>query len=223
MVIVATGKYIGEGFDYPRLDTLFLALPISWKGNIAQYAGRLHRDYAGKQEVRIYDYIDIRVPLCDSMYRKRLKGYASVGYGVTKPTEGNCVSKPELIYDGQTFSEPFRQDLLAAKHSIVISCQKIKFKYAPRLLYLLRDLMTNGIEIVVWVKEQGYSENELRENSVEVQCDENLSVQCAIIDKSIVWYGSINFFGYNTEENNVLRIVDSSIANELLDIICGRC
>ena len=223
LVIVATGKYIGEGFDYPRLDTLFLALPISWKGNIAQYAGRLHRDYAGKQEVRIYDYIDIRVPLCDSMYRKRLKGYASVGYGVTKPTEGNCVSKPELIYDGQTFSEPFRQDLLAAKHSIVISCQKIKFKYAPRLLYLLRDLMTNGIEIVVWVKEQGYSENELRENSVEVQCDENLSVQCAIIDKSIVWYGSINFFGYNTEENNVLRIVDSSIANELLDIICGRC
>ena len=71
LVIVATGKYIGEGFDYPRLDTLFLALPISWKGNIAQYAGRLHRDYEGKNEVRIYDYIDIRIPLCDSMYRKR--------------------------------------------------------------------------------------------------------------------------------------------------------
>ena len=72
LVIIATGKYIGEGFDYPRLDTLFLALPISWKGNIAQYAGRLHRDYDGKNEVRIYDYVDIRVPLCDSMYRKRL-------------------------------------------------------------------------------------------------------------------------------------------------------
>lgn len=80
LAIVATGKYIGEGFDYPRLDTLFLALPISWKGNIAQYAGRLHRDYDGKKEVRIYDYVDIRIPLCDSMYRKRLKGYASVGY-----------------------------------------------------------------------------------------------------------------------------------------------
>lgn len=123
LVIDATGKYIGEGFDYPRLDTLFLALPISWKGNIAQYTGRLHRDYAGKQEVRIYDYVDIRVPLCDSMYRKRLRGYASVGYGVPKPTGGNNVSKQELIYDGQTFSESFRQDLLAAKHSIVISYQ----------------------------------------------------------------------------------------------------
>lgn len=220
LVIVATGKYIGEGFDYPRLDTLFLALPISWKGNIAQYAGRLHRDYDGKNEVRIYDYVDIRVPLCDSMYRKRLKGYASVGYGVPKPTDGNSVSKPELIYDGQTFSEPFRQDLLAAKRSIVISCQKIKFRYAPRLLYLLRDLMTNGIEFVVWVKEQGYSDQELVGYGIDVQCSESLSVQCAIIDKSIVWYGNINFFGYNTEENNVIRIVDSSIANELLDIIC---
>ena len=134
LVIVATGKYIGEGFDYPRLDTLFLALPISWKGNIAQYAGRLHRDYEGKNEVRIYDYVDIRVPICDSMYRKRLRWYASVGYGVPKPTDGNSASRQELIYDGKTFSEPFRQDLLAAKRSIVVSCQKIKFKYTPRLL-----------------------------------------------------------------------------------------
>lgn len=223
LVIIATGRYIGEGFDYPRLDTLFLALPISWKGNIAQYAGRLHRDYDGKNEVRIYDYVDIRIPICDSMYRKRLRGYASVGYGVPKPTDGNDVSKQELIYDGLTFSEAFRQDLLAAKHSIVISCQKIKYKYTPRLLYLLRDLMTNGIEVVVYIKEQCYCENELRENGIEVQCVENLSVQCAIIDKTTVWYGSINLFGYNTEENNVIRIIDSSIDNELLDIICGQC
>ena len=222
LIIIATGKYIGEGFDYPRLDTLLLALPISWKGNIAQYAGRLHRDYAGKNEVRIYDYVDIRIPICDSMYRKRLRGYAAVGYGVPKPTEGNSVSKPELIYDGQTFAEPFRQDMLTARHSIVITCHKIKYKYPPRLLSLLRDLLTNGIEIFVWVKEQGHSENELCENGIIVQCDESLSVQCAIIDKSIVWYGHINIFGYNTEENSVMRIINSSIANDLMDIICSQ-
>ena len=79
VVVVATGKYIGEGFDSPRLDTLLLAMPISWKGTLAQYAGRLHRNYKGKQEVRIYDYVDIHVPTLERMYHKRLKGYAELG------------------------------------------------------------------------------------------------------------------------------------------------
>lgn len=219
LIIIATGKYIGEGFDYPRLDTLFLVLPISWKGNIAQYAGRLHRDYDSKKDVRIYDYVDIRVPLCDSMYRKRLKGYASVGYGVPQSSEKDELSKQKLIYDGQVFSEPFRKDLLTTKHYIAISCKRIKYKYTPRLISLLRDLMANGIEVVVHIKEQGYNENELQEYGIEVLCDENLSIQCAIIDKSIVWYGNINFFGYNTEDNNVMRINDTSIANDLLNVI----
>ena len=80
VVVVATGKYIGEGFDSPRLDTLLLAMPISWKGTLAQYAGRLHRNYEGKREVRIYDYVDIRIPMLERMYHKRLKGYADLGY-----------------------------------------------------------------------------------------------------------------------------------------------
>ena len=220
MAIVATGKYIGEGFDYPRLDTLFLVSPISWKGSIAQYAGRLHREHDGKHEVRIYDYVDIRVPLCDVMYRKRLKGYASVGYSVAKSSDGADVAKRELIYDGLTFSTSFHQDLLSIKHSIVISCQKVKYKYPPRLVSQLRDLSANGIEIVVLIKEQGFNEKDLVEFGIEVQCHEDLSIQCTVIDNSVVWYGNVNFFGYNTEENNVMRIVDSTIANELLDILC---
>ena len=82
--------------------------------------------------------------------------------------------------------------------------------------------MTNGIEVVIHIKEQGYNENELQNYGIEVLCNEDLSLQCAIIDKSIVWYGNINFFGYNTEDNNVMRINDASIANELLNIICSQ-
>ena len=63
LILVATGKYVSEGFDLPRLDTLFLAMPVSWKGTLAQYAGRLHRSYEAKQEVLIYDYVDFRVPM----------------------------------------------------------------------------------------------------------------------------------------------------------------
>lgn len=219
LVIVATGKYIGEGFDYPRLDTLFLVLPISWKGNIAQYAGRLHRDCNGKSEARIYDYVDIRVPLCESMYRKRLKGYASIGYGTTSTSDKAEISKHELIFDGNTYRTIFHQDLIAIKQSLVISCQRIKYKYPPRLISQLRDLLHNGIEIAIHIKERGYNEEDLSNAGLDIIHGEDLSIQCAVIDKSIVWYGNINFFGYNNEENNVMRICDISIASELLNVI----
>lgn len=79
-VFIATGKLIGEGFDDARLDTLFLVYPISWTGTLQQYAGRLHRLHANKQEVRIYDYVDSQVPVLMNMYKKRAKGYRKMGY-----------------------------------------------------------------------------------------------------------------------------------------------
>ena len=84
-VILATGKYVGEGFDDPRLDTLFLTLPVSWRGTIAQYAGRLHRLYDGKREVRVYDYADLNVPMLARMFDRRCRGYEAVGYTVVLP------------------------------------------------------------------------------------------------------------------------------------------
>ncbi len=84
-VILATGKYVGEGFDDPRLDTLFLTLPVSWRGTIAQYAGRLHRLYDGKREVRIHDYADLNVPMLARMFDRRCRGYEAIGYTLLLP------------------------------------------------------------------------------------------------------------------------------------------
>lgn len=218
LIIVATGKYIGEGFDFSRLDTLFLALPISWKGNIAQYAGRLHREYDGKTEVRIYDYIDARVPLCDSMYRKRLKGYASVGYGVVNSFVLNNATR-NLIYNGTSFQTAFLQDLQTAKHSIIISTQRIKYRYVSRLVTMLKDLHRNGIEVIIHLKEESNNEINLINDGIDIVHNGNLTIQCAIIDKNIVWYGNINFFGFNADEDNIIRLQDATIANELLDIL----
>jgi superfamily II DNA or RNA helicase len=81
-LIIATGRYLGEGFDDARLDTLFLALPIAWRGTVAQYAGRLHRNYDRKSEVIIYDYVDDQVPVLAGMFGKRKKGYKAIGYEV---------------------------------------------------------------------------------------------------------------------------------------------
>ena len=81
-LIIATGRYLGEGFDDARLDTLFLTLPISWRGTVAQYAGRLNRNYDLKREVIIYDYVDIQVPVLAGMFKKRKNAYKAIGYNV---------------------------------------------------------------------------------------------------------------------------------------------
>jgi superfamily II DNA or RNA helicase/very-short-patch-repair endonuclease len=84
-LLLATGRYAGEGFDDARLDTLFLTLPVSWRGTIAQYVGRLHRLHDGKREVRVYDYADLDVPMLARMFDRRCKGYEAVGYTVHLP------------------------------------------------------------------------------------------------------------------------------------------
>ena len=86
LLVLATGRYIGEGFDDARLDTLFLTMPVSWRGTIVQYTGRLHRLHPGKTEVWIYDYVDRRVPVLARMYERRLRGYRTIGYERTGET-----------------------------------------------------------------------------------------------------------------------------------------
>ncbi|MEX2443055.1 MAG: helicase-related protein [Alkalispirochaeta sp.] len=85
-VLLATGKLIGEGFDHPRLDTLFLTFPVSWKGIVQQYVGRLHRRHSGKEEVRVYDYADVQVPMLAASFRRRRKSYKRMGYTVADPS-----------------------------------------------------------------------------------------------------------------------------------------
>jgi superfamily II DNA or RNA helicase len=92
-LVIATGKYVGEGFDNTRLDTLFLAMPISWKGTLQQYVGRLHRIHANKQEVRVYDYVDHKIPIMKKMFKKRLAGYRAMGYII----DGENISAEEQM------------------------------------------------------------------------------------------------------------------------------
>ena len=221
LVIVATGKYVGEGFDYPRLDTLFLTMPIAWKGNVEQYAGRLHREYDGKTKVCVYDYVDIHIPLCDSMYRKRLKGYSRAGYGKNVASSAPDKNPQELIYERNNYEVAFRNDLSEAKHSVVIAVPKVKFKYKSSIMSTLAHLLHDGVAVTIHIKEEGANEMELVNAGIDVIYSKEQTLQCAIIDKSIVWYGNINFFGFNSEANNVMRIADHKIASEMIDILCS--
>jgi superfamily II DNA or RNA helicase len=117
-LLLATGRYIGEGFDDARLDTLFLALPVSWKGTLVQYTGRLHRLHPGKREVRIFDYVDGQVPALLRMFEKRLRGYRAIGYargeaplGYGEPNEADdddmlrVFDHESATYRGEDFAE----------------------------------------------------------------------------------------------------------------------
>jgi superfamily II DNA or RNA helicase len=95
-LILATGRYLGEGFDDERLDTLFLALPIAWRGTLTQYAGRLHRLNAAKRHVIIYDYVDAEVPVLARMYAKRRAGYRTIGYEISLPPDEGQASQLAL-------------------------------------------------------------------------------------------------------------------------------
>lgn len=213
LVIVATGKFIGEGFDFPRLDTLFLTLPVSWKGIVEQYAGRLHREYEGKKEVRIYDYVDIRVPLCDTMYKRRLRGYVTAGYQ-TIINDAACDSSTSIIYNGSNFNLPFEKDLNNASKSVVLFCGKVK---SGKYISALENLLLRGVDVKVIVKNVGYDEGTLISKGIEFVCVEDSTLSCAIIDRRIVWYGSINFCGYNSIDYNAIRIENFELASELLE------
>ncbi|WP_455081729.1 TOTE conflict system archaeo-eukaryotic primase domain-containing protein [Prevotella melaninogenica] len=228
LVIVATGKYVGEGFDYPRLDTLFLALPISWKGLLTQYAGRLHREYEGKKDVRIYDYIDIHEPICDSMYRKRLKGYAAIGYktiNTAQPTLFDNIKdipssvSENQIFNGSTFYRPYTSDLTKAKHSIVISSPKLYRTEQNPLVTLLKELAQQGIEILITTAAENEQTVFIQSKGLSVKVKPKLSLYTTIIDKEVVWYGSINTLGYGLKDDNMIKVTDIYLANELIKMI----
>lgn len=220
LVIVATGRYVGEGFDYPRLDTLFLALPVSWKGIVAQYAGRLHREYPGKKDVRIFDYIDVHVPLCDKMYRRRLKGYAAIGYGLMKYNSlENCQSGQNAIFTGRNFQQQLLVDLSQAGQSIIIASTKLGLPKHSPIFEMLQEAIIKGIEVILFIKNNSDKDDFLRKLGFEVIVKEALSIHAVIIDKTLLWYGSVNYLGYNTNDDNTIKWSDPSMADEMISLL----
>ena len=221
LILVATGRYVGEGFDLPRLDTLFLAMPVSWKGTLAQYAGRLHRNYEGKQEVLIYDYVDIRVPMLERMYHKRLSGYAAIGYTIrgdrTAPMAENRIFTQEEYWD--TFS----MDIANAQKDILITSPYLYIAQVKRFLKLIPE---KTHVTVVTGDEPSFNREawEKVSNAVKLLEDAGARVilqpkvyqRYAVIDKSTLWYGGINFLGIEKAAHGAMRLCSTELASELM-------
>ena len=228
VIIVATGKYVGEGFDYPRLDTLFLALPIAWKGKVAQYAGRLHRNYEGKTEVQVYDYVDIHIPVLERMYQKRVKSYSAIGYK-TKLL-ANADAAPDLIYDGKSFYHGFCNDLLNAQSEILIVSPFMRKSRITSLMKILDPIIESGVKVTVVTRPpEDFKERDrdtvnecaekLRESGMIVSHQSDFHQKFTVIDQSVVWYGSVNFLSFGTHEESIMRFENTDIAGQLMDTV----
>jgi len=225
LILVATGHFIGEGFDEARLDTLFLAMPISWKGTLQQYAGRLHRLFENKKEVQIYDYVDIHVKMLEKMYQKRLTGYASMGYKV-KGGEFQSDS-PDIIYDKDNFMAVFSNDIVNAKKEIIIVSPFVRKRRTLQMLQYLKIASGKKARLIVVTrpktdfkeKDQAALDNALellQQNDIRIVFKSNIHQKFAIIDQNIIWYGSINLLSYGNAQESMMRIESPNIANELI-------
>ena len=232
MILVATGKLIGEGFDFPRLDTLIMATPVSWKSVVEQYAGRLNRDYDGKESVIIYDYVDSHISMFEKMYYKRLKAYKQIGYEVFSGREEEK-QNANSIFDMDNYAEIYKQDLLCANNEIIISSPAISNRKVDELVILLKEKQEAGVKIriVTWKPDMyGYGDSEywmelqerMRNSGFEMNLVEDYCQHYCIIDREVVWYGSMNFLGKEDSEDNLMRVCSKNIAAELLELTFGQ-
>ena len=228
LILIATGSLVGEGFDFPRLDTLFMATPVSFRGVVEQYAGRLNRDYAGKENVIIYDYVDNHIPMFNNMYMKRLKAYKQIGYefGDGLQTVKQTVN---AIYDGNNYSENYHKDLLDSNKNIIISSPVISGSKVYELINMLKEKQMSGVQvtIVTWTPDSyGFGDaaywmqlhEDMRRAGFFIRTVEEYCDRFAVIDQEVVWYGNINLLAKDKVDDSIMRVRSKGIAGELMEI-----
>ena len=228
LILVATGQKIGEGFDYPRLDTLILSSPISFAGRLEQYVGRLNRDYEGKKAVAVYDYIDSHIPVFDRMYLKRLRTYKKIGFHVMADAASDK-QDANAIYDSGNYMDIFERDMVEAEKEIIISSSQITMDKIDRFLNLIKSRQEAGVKITVITENP---ENVLYGNpaflytlidkmknaGVNVKIAEDVTEHYAVIDEILVWHGGMNLLGKEDAWDNLIRVKDVKAAAELLEM-----
>lgn len=228
LILVATGQKIGEGFDYPRLDTLMLASPVSFAGRLEQYIGRLNRDYKGKKDVVVYDYVDSHIRVFDNMYSKRLRTYKRTGFQLIT---NRIISKQTVnsIYDSGNYMDVFERDIVEAEKKIIVSSPELTQNKTERFSYLVKARQEAGITVtVITIEPQNISYGspefcqrliqKMQESGIQVIVKEEVIEHFAIIDDELVWHGGMNLLGKEDAWDNLMRIKSKQVAAELLEI-----
>lgn len=228
LILIATGQKIGEGFNYPRLDTLMLSAPVSDGSLLEQYVGRLNRDYPGKSDVIVYDYIDSHMHVFDNMYNKRLRTYRRIGFDIITGLKQEK-QRVNAIYNADNYKDVFEQDLVEANSSIVISCSDFMIQKIDRLLQIVEPRMICGVNVMLItadpdaLRDGEYAyymdiRKRLESHGISIFVTDSETERFAVIDDHIVWHGSVNFLGKEDIWDNLIRVESESIAAELKEL-----
>jgi len=228
LILIATGQKIGEGFNFPRLDTLMLAAPVKFEGRLVQYVGRLNRVYSGKQDVLVYDYVDTHIGFFDRQYKSRLAAYRKLGYK-TLSESAKQILQVNAIYDRRDYSQTFERDLAYANTEIVIASPGLRRNKVERFIALAKPRQEAGVSVTVITLDPdsaGYDDvielniliDELRNNGIIVRMTEEESEHYAVIDNRVVWHGGINLLGKADAWDNLIRVENEQAASELLEM-----
>ena len=231
LIVVGTGSLLGEGFDFPRLDTLFMATPVSGENVVEQYVGRLNRDYDGKDKVIVYDYVDSHIRKFDKMFSSRMKAYKKIGYEICTGLEDQK-RETNAIFDIDTYRETYWKDMNAAAREIVISSPRLNSAKVDNLISSIEKKQEKGIKVTIVTWHPGvyaYGRDDarmallerLRKAGFEIRLAEESCERYTIIDREIVWYGSVNFLAKEDIDDNLMRVCSKEIAAELLEMTFG--
>lgn len=228
LILIATGQKIGEGFNFPRLDTLILAAPIKFEGRLIQYVGRLNRIYKNKQNVYVYDYVDTHIGFFDRQYKNRLNTYRRLGYKIISEPKAK-VPQANAIFDRRDYSEAFERDLIYANTEIVIASPGLQRNKIERMIALVKPRQQSGVLVTVITlnpENEGFEDvielhmliDEMRNNGITVRLTEEKSEHYAVIDRKLVWHGGMNLLGKADAWDNLIRIESTQAASELLEM-----
>lgn len=222
-IIVATESLLSEGFDLAYLDNLFIATPIAWDGSVTQQAGRLHRNYDGKQRVEIFDYVDLSIPMLARMYQKRLKTYAKLGYEVYVTGSGEQPDQNILVEPANAV-EVLVEDIADAAKSIFIAAPYASTACLAKLGDTIRDAIARGIALEIYLAStpREDAKETLAEMNVEYAIRAEGRLCAVIIDEETVWYGTIPLLAFPKNEDCSIRFKNSEIAAELLDEVSHK-
>ena len=217
VLILSTGKYIGEGFDLPQLDTLVLASPIAWKGNVVQYAGRIARAYENKKEMLVLDYLDYKIPVFVRMFGKRVNAYKKIGLPVSVYGQQQ---REQLVYTSETYWEVLKQDLLQEKEEIIFSAPTLMYSVLQSRISFLKVLTSSNQKVSMLLRDPGNQRvlPLLQRIGIVVRQTNDELANYILVGNRIVWYGSINFFGKSYPDDTYLRLEDPTYATDFKNI-----